>query len=436
VVVEYARVDEFWRKEQKYEFLEKHDHYSTVEWREITPNKNHIWLTDGLQSEFENFIALGSKEQKAMNQEAEGVIFKVFSNGVKTNRDTWVYNFSVDELTINIQKTIEVYNDHALKWNSLFQKPKIDDFVSYDDSRISWGEGLKIFLARGKKAEFSNENIRFSLYRPFVKSNLYFDRMFNERVYVFPSIFPNRISEEENQVICLSGLGSNKPFQVLATDQIPCLDLLEKTQCFPFYTYTEDGQNRRENLTHWALDAFRQHYQDTDISKWDIFYYIYGLLHHAEYRQKYAVNLKRELPRILYVPDLWTYSQIGKQLAELHIHYEKQPEFPLTRIYAPGQPHQWEVKKMRLNKERTAIFYNDWLTLSGIPPEVFEYRLGNRSALEWVIEQYQIKTDARSGIVNDPNDYENPQAIIKLIGQVIQVSLETVKMVKGLPALT
>jgi predicted helicase len=432
----YARVDEFWRKEQKYKFLEKHDYYSTILWQEIRPNKNHIWLTDGLQKEFEGFIALGNKEQKTIDQEAEGVIFKIFSNGVKTNRDTWAYNFSSNELARNIRKMIEVYNDHILKWKSLTEKPNIDNFVSYDSTKISWSRDLKLDLDRCKSAEFSKEKIRASLYRPFTKNYLFFDRIMNEEVYVFPSIFPSESSEKENQVICLSGLGSNKPFQALATDWIPCLDLLEKTQCFPFYTYTEDGENRRENLTNWALDAFRQHYQDANINKWDIFYYVYGLLHHEEYRQKYAANLKRELPRIPYAPDFWTYSQAGKQLTELHIHYEQQPEFPLTRIYAPDQPHNWEVKKMRLNKDKTAILYNDWLTLNGIPPEVFEYRLGNRSALEWVIEQYQVKTDARSGIVNDPNDTENPQAIIRLIGQVIQVSLETVKIVKGLPALT
>ena len=432
----YARVDEFWRKKQKYEFLEKHDHYSTVEWREIIPDKNHIWLTDGLQTEFEDFIAFGSKEQKLTSQEAENVIFKNFSNGVKTNRDIWVYNFSASELSVNVRKMIEVYNDHVLKWNSLTEKPKIDDFVAYDDTKISWGEGLKNFLSRGRKSEFNQEKIRVSLYRPFVKSNLYFDRMLNERVYVFPSIFPNILSEKENKVICLSGLGSNKPFHALATDRIPCFDLLEKTQCFPFYTYTEDGQHRRENLTDWALNAFRQHYQDAAISKWDIFYYVYGLLHNEEYRQKYAANLKREFPRLPYAPDFQVYNEAGQQLAELHIHYEQQPEFPLTRIYAPDQPHDWEVKKMQLNKDKTAIIYNHWLTLNGIPPEAFDYRLGHRSALEWVIEQYQVKTDARSGIVNDPNDPEKPQTIIKRIGQVIQVSVETVRIVKELPALT
>ncbi len=431
----YARVDESLRKEQKYNFLEKHNNYLTIEWHEIATNKNHIWLTEGLQNEFESFISLGNKEQKASVQEAEGVIFKTFSNGVKTNRDTWTYNFSASELARNICKTIEVYNDHILKWNNLIEKPDIDNFVNYDDTKISWGESLKNFLSRGRKAEFNQKNIRISLYRPFVKSNLYFDRMMNERVYVFPSIFPNGLSEKENKVICVSAVGENRPFQCLMTSFLPDLHLNGHSQCFPFYIYTEDGQNRHENLTDWARDAFRQHYQDVSINKWDIFYYVYGLLHHEEYRRKYAINLKCELPRIPYAQGFWSYSQAGKQLANLHIHYEQQPEFPLTRIYAPDQPHNWEVKKMRLTKERTAIIYNNWLTLNGVPSEVFDYRLGNRSALEWVIDQYQLKTDARSGIVNDPNNSEYPQAIIKLIGQVIRISLETVKIVQMLPAL-
>lgn len=210
------------------------------------------------------------------------------------------------------------------------------------------------------------------------------------------------------------------------------------TQCFPFYIYSEDGLHRQENITGWALIHFCKHYQDTTITKWDIFYYVYGLLHNEDYRIKYAANLRRELPRIPYVPDLETfraYSTAGQQLAELHLNYEQHAEYPLTRIYAPDQPHNWEVQKMKLNKDQTAIIYNDWLTLTGIPKETFEYRLGNRSALEWVIEQYQIKTDSRSGIVNDPNRYDDPQYIVKLLGQVIQVSLETVKIVKGLPPL-
>jgi predicted helicase len=234
----------------------------------------------------------------------------------------------------------------------------------------------------------------------------------------------------------VSGIGSNKPFQSLIVNIIPCLDLLEKNQCFPFYIYSEDGQHRQENVTDWALDQFRQRYSDATIEKWDIFYYVYGALHNQAYRQKYAANLRRELPRIPHAPDLQTfrsYSESGKKLAELHLNYEQHAEYPLTRIYAPDQPHNWEVQKMKLNKDKTAIIYNDWLTLSGIPKEAFEYCLGNRSALEWVIEQYQVKTDSRSGIVNNPNRDDDPQYIVRLLGQVIQVSLETVKIVKELP---
>lgn len=438
VQIYYARTDEWWRKEQKYEFLEKHDRYFEIEWCKVEPDKKHNWLTSNLQADFEDFIASGDKDQKASSKGIENVIFKMFSNGVKTNRDTWVYNYSHNELIKNVKQTIETYNEHVLKWNSLTEKPKIDDFVSYDDKKISWSRDLKLDLGRNRSAEYTFQKIRKSLYRPYSKQFLFFDRIMNEEVYVFPSIFPNDLSEKENQVIMVSGVGSNKPFHVLMSNIIPCLDILEKTQCFPYYIYSEDGQHRQENITNWALEAFRQHYQDSTISKWDIFYYVYGVLHNEEYRQKYAANLRRELPRIPFAPDLQTfqaYSQAGKQLSELHVNYEQQPEYPLTRMYTPDQPHNWEVQKMRLNKEKTAIIYNDWLTLSNIPPETFEYRLGNRSALEWVIEQYQVKTDSRSGIVNDPNRYDDPQYIVKLIGKVVYVSLETVKIVKALPPL-
>jgi len=433
----YARVDEHWRKEQKYQFLETQGCYSTIEWQNIAPRPDHVWLTDGLQTEFADFIPLGNKEQKAVAQEAEGVIFKIYSNGVKTNRDIWVYNFSSDELATNICKTVEAYNDHVLKWNSLKEKPSIDDFVSYDQTKISWSRDLKLDLDRCKYAQFEQEKIRISLYRPFTKNYLFFDRIMNEEVYVFPSIFPNELAEKENQVICLPSVGGRTSYWCICTNIIPNLSVItiDANQCFPFYIYDEDGQNRRENLTDWALDAFQRHYRDAHISKWDIFHYVYGLLHSPDYRQKYAANLKRELPRVPCALDFQAYRQAGQQLAALHLHYEQQPEFPLNRIYAPGRPHDWRVKKMRLTADKTAILYNDWLTLSGIPPEALEYRLGHRSALEWIIEQYQVKTDSRSGIVNDPNDSENPQAIIKLIGQVIQVSVETVKMVKGLPTL-
>jgi predicted helicase len=190
--------------------------------------------------------------------------------------------------------------------------------------------------------------------------------------------------------------------------------------------------NRRENIPNWALEQFRSHYKNKAFTKWDIFHYVYALLHHPLYRERYAPNLKREMPRIPFAPDFRAFSDIGKRLVEIHVNYEQQPEFPLERIEKPRAQLDWRVEKMKLSKDKRSLIYNDFLTLSGIPPEVFEYRLGNRSALDWIIDQYQVSTDKRSGITNDPNRTEDPQYIVRLIGQVITVSLETVKLVNTL----
>lgn len=204
-------------------------------------------------------------------------------------------------------------------------------------------------------------------------------------------------------------------------------------QCFPFYTYAEDGNNRTENITDWALEEYRKQYNDPAITKWDIFHYVYGFLHHPGYRAKYAANLRRELPRLPFAPDFWAFSKAGKRLAEIHVKYEDQDEYPLAQVEAPGKALDWRVVKMKLSPDKTALVYNDFLTLTGIPLAVYDYKLGNRSALEWIIDQYRIKTDKRSGIVNDPNDPEKPDYIVRLIKKIVTVSLETVQLVQGLP---
>jgi predicted helicase len=224
----------------------------------------------------------------------------------------------------------------------------------------------------------------------------------------------------------------------MMTSLIPDLHLCASAdgfQCFPFYVYAEDGSNRRENVTDWALEQFRMHYDDNKISKWDVFHYIYALLHHPSYREKYAANLKRELPRIPFAPDFQKFAEAGAKLAKLHVNYEKQPEYPLQRLESQDAPLNWRVEKMKLSRDKTQLVYNDFLTLGGIPPAVFDYRLGNRSALDWIVDQYQVSTDKRSGIVNDPNRPMDPEYIVRLIGQVITVSLETMKIVKSLPSL-
>ena len=230
--------------------------------------------------------------------------------------------------------------------------------------------------------------------------------------------------EAENRTLCVPGVGSRTDFGCLVTNTISSLDLaFEKSQCFPFYTYSGDGNTRQENVTDWSLNQFQTQYKDNAITKKDIFHYVY------------AANLKRELPRIPFAQDFWAFARAGKQMAELHISYEKQPEYKLTWIEEETAQVHYRVNKMTLSKNKTQIIYNDFLTLGGIPPEAFEYRLGNRSALEWIIDQYRVSTDKRSGIINDPNKEDDPQYIVRLIGKVITVSLETMKIVKSLPAI-
>ena len=226
------------------------------------------------------------------------------------------------------------------------------------------------------------------------------------------------------------------------TDKIPEAiyhKALEKNQCFPFYTYDEDGTNRRENITDWALAQFQTHYRDDTITKWDIFHYTYGLLHHPDYRERYQENLKRDLPHIPFAEGgcrriSGHLQKAGARLADLHVNYESQPEYAkLNSIETPDMQVDLSVERMRFSKDKTRLKYNDFLMLEGIPAEVFDYRLGNRSALEWVVDQYRVKVDKRSGLVNDPNRAEDPEYILRLIGQVITVSLETMKIVRELP---
>ena len=292
------------------------------------------------------------------------------------------------------------YNTLVLKWLVTPEKSiaNIDNFVAYDDTKISWSSGLKQKLKSGQMAEFSEAKLRHSLYRPFTESNLYFDRMMNERVREFPSCLPTIRTEMENKIICVSGIGSSKPFHTLVSSMIPSLDLLEKTQCFPFYTYNEDGTNRQENITDWALAEFRDHYNDDSISKWDIFHYNYGLLHHPAYREKYEMNLKRDLHISRSPRTSGSLLRLVRNWADLHVSYESAPKYDrLKYIETPGMPIDWNVEKMRLSKDKTQLKYNDFLTLDGIPPEVYEYRLGNRSALEWVVESVSCE-DRQTGV--------------------------------------
>ena len=382
-----------------------------------------------------HFLASGSKEAKLIPDGSIKTIFRTFTNGVKTNRDQWVYDFNNQYLAHKVTRFIETYNAEIDRWKRAGEPDDIDDFVLYDDTRIKWSRDLKSDLKRKRYAKFQPDKIRRAIYRPFTVKNYFLDPILSQDIFLLPRFFPTPTSETENALICVAGLGNRKGFGCLAVNAIPNMDLaFEKIQCFPYYTYAEDGSNRHENITDWALSHFQAKY-GSEVTRWDIFHYVYAILHHPQYRERYAENLKRDLPHIplLHRKEAFqTCVSIGKQLVDIHLHYEEAKEYPLKWIENKDVPFSWHVEKMKLTPDKHALIVNESLTLSEIPQDCFHYRLGNRAALEWVIDQYQVSEDKRSGIVSDPNNLDDEEYIVHLIGKVITVSVETVQLVNEL----
>jgi predicted helicase len=506
----YHRVVEDWRKEEKYRWLAEQDNVTDVQWESIQPDAANTWLTQASADEFSRFLPIGSKVTKSAEQDDVAAIFKLYGRGLETTRDAWVYNFGLAQLQESVRSLVQTYNSEVDRWKRAGRPSNVDDFVLPDERKIKWSSRLKETLVREVYAEYRDSKIRVSLYRPFSRQFVFFDSVLNQRRAVLAITFPTQESENENRVICVPGLGGRAAWATIITDCIPnlCLTSIDGFQCFPFYVYDEDGGNRRENITDWALALFREHYGSTispqvasaasaplrlkkelqrrdaedaekkhaekgtaqrrgaepaeqsnaeerEITKWDIFYYVYGILHHPGYREKFSDCLKRELPRIPLAEGkskkekgkseeaeepkpraeaFWAFSDAGRKLADLHLDYEKIEPWPLEWIETPGVPLSFRVEdKMRLSKDKTSLTVNPSLRLGGIPAECFDYRLGNRSALEWVVDQYRVKEDPRSGIRSDPNRAEDPEYIVRLVGQVVRVSVETVGIVKGLP---
>jgi len=320
------------------------------------------------------------------------------------------------------------------RWKRVGRPKDVDAFVNYD--LIKWSRNLKRHLRNEQYLAVSADHFRKAVYRPFNVKYIYLAEIAVDEAGMIDKYFPSENISNENMTICLNAKSISRPFTCLITNMPPDLHYVGDTQCFPYYTYNEDGTNRRENITDWAQAQYRARY-GAEVTKWDIFHYVYALLHHPAYRERYAENLKRELPRIPYVPvdDFPRYVETGRALADFHLHYESAPEYPLTWRENNAAPFSWRIEKMKLTRDKDAVIVNDSLTLAGIPPAVYNYRLGNRSALEWVIDQYRVTTDTRSGITSDPNREDDKEYIVRLIGRVVTVSLETVKIISGLPDL-
>jgi predicted helicase len=431
----YHAVGDYWRAEQKRAYLQQLGSVRNVPWQPLTPDARGNWLPTPEADAFESLLPLGDKESKRAAAGAPQTVFATYSLGVATNRDNLVYSFDRAKLAATAETFIEIYNTAVDRWKRLQGKVALESLIDTTDPRIKWTRQLKRSLRDSKYSEFSAAHIRLSLYRPFCKQYLYFDDFWIEERYLQYLFFPTPESEAENRAICVSGIANNKSFHALMVNVIPDLHLTGDAQCFPFYVYDADGGNRRENITDWALERFRAHYADSRIDKWAIFHYSYAVLHHAEYRRRFAGALRKALPRLPFAADFWAYARAGQQLAELHVNYEQAALYPLSEVETrAGQPLAVRYRvadRMKLIGQGAewAVQVNDGLRLTGVPPAALEYKLGNKAALEWVIDQYQVKAG------RDPNRADDPHYIVNLLRRVCTVSVETVKIVNSLPPL-
>lgn len=446
-VLHYRDIGDYLSREEKLDIIAQEGSIAHTEWEDIVPNEAADWINQR-DEKYDTYQPIGDKATKG-KPNTPGV-FQLYSNGLKTSRDTWVYNFSARAIENNVRRMIEFYNSQIG-----VEQPDMDS------TKIAWNRSLLTFRAQGRALAFEQESMRNSLYRPFCKQTAYFNRELNDMVYQLPNLFPTPAHEN---IAIIASIAGTKDFSVLIADTLPDLHLVGDAQAFSLYTYEPiveddggfnlnlgggevvDGYTRRENITDATLAAYRGTYGDEGIAKEDIFYYIYALLHHPEYRKKYAADLKKMLPRIPLAKGFWEYSRAGRALVELHLGYESVDPYPLDEVASSPAPESLEerfefyrVQKLQFEpkKDKTRIKYNGHLTLKGIPEEAYEYQVNGRSALEWVIDRYQVKPDKKSLIMNDPNDYcravDNPRYIVDLIKRLVTVSLETQKLVGTLP---
>jgi predicted helicase len=389
----------------------------------------------------------------------------VYSNGVKTNRDAWVYNFSQESLIDNMTRMIDFYNQQVEGFRKFLEgqtlsnaeqrKQKVERFIDTDPKKISWSDTLKTDLGNFTTRTLYDKSLFQGKYRPYCKQWCYFNKDFNERTYQMPKIFPNQ--NVENLVIAVTGVGSTKEFSALAINSLVDLNMQNAgAQCFPLYTYekpseigdlfatvTTEEYTKKENISDSILKDFQKKYQDKNISKSDIFYYIYGVLHSPEYKQRFAADLKKMLPRIPYTKDFWSFSKAGAELAHYHLNYETIQPYEIkefsAEVYLENEDYRVEKMVFGKNKngiDKTTIIYNSKITLSQIPLESYEYIVNGKSPLEWIMERYKVTKDKDSGIVNNPNHWsEDPRYIVDLIKRIVRVSMETVRIVKELPPL-
>lgn len=478
--IHYAEVDDYLARQEKLDLLTRETSIAGTEFEQIIPNAHGDWINQRDERYLE-FQEMGNKRSKGKANTP--AIFQNYSRGLATTRDAWCYNFSRQAVESNMQRMINNYNQEVSSGHNRSQ-------VNEDQTWVSWGGELDKELERGVKLQLRKNCLQQSIYRPFTKQSVYFERVINERVYQIPQIFPT--PKQPN--LAIGPIGERRrEFSVFISTLLPDLEMTSKAQWFPLYTWektekTEDdnslfastgnwedfdtpeefsgsfdfskpigmqvpaqieGYCRRDNINDSTLSAYRHHYREEAISKEDIFFYIYALLHHPQFRERYEADLKKMLPRIPKVQDFWSYANIGRELAELHVNYEEVAPYPgitaKTSLIAPQDDWQkyhlkqltWGKKPGKRAKDYTTLVYNEYVTFTGIPEQANEYKIGGRSPLEWMVDRYRIKTDTKTDILNDPNDYcreiNDPAYIVKLIPALVTVSMRTLELTRTLP---
>jgi predicted helicase len=379
----YHRVPETWRKGQKLDFLGE----TNIPWQELAPGAGNAWLRLAHADEVADLARIDE-------------LFDLHGRGLESTRDEVVYDWNVEKLQARMKSFATAYNAEVDRYHR-------EGNEAWPD-RVKWSSSLKQYLIAHKYINFAEGSVRTCLWRPFAKKFVYFDPLVIHRIGMWPNV--------SGRSLCVTS-HSQAPFSALATDGLPEHAVGSRAgQCFPL-----------SHLNDSAVARFRQHYSDDSITKEQIFHYIYALLHHPGYRERYAANLKRELPRIPFAPDFAAFAAAGAELARLHVDYETLDPWPFESVETKDVPYSEHVTKMKLSADHQSLRVNDSLALASIPPATFDYRLGSRSALEWVIDQYQVKGES------DPNREDDPGYIVRLVGQVVRVSVETGRIVDGLP---
>ena len=453
--IQYAEVGEYLSGKQKLQQVASLQ-FDEIEWMEVSPNEQGDWINQRSG----HFLDL---RPVAVIQSEDSIpsltpLFEQSSLGAVTNRDAWVFNSSYEKLHELVEQQVSFYNEQVEALQSGAET------LARDGAQFKWDGSAEERAQKGIRAEMRHGGLRRAIYRPFFRQHFYMDRVLNNSVYQLPSIFPTPDGKTPAILVERGLRASGRSPAVLAVNTVTEGALAgaagQRCQVLPRYTYvqptdSQQGQflpveaDRQDNITDTALDAYRARYGDS-VTKDLIFTYVYGILHSPDYRERYASDLARMLPRIPEVATaeaFRTFAEAGQQLLDLHIGYETAEPYTLEerlKPSAPNGPERYRVLKMRWgtsgnNTDHSVIVYNDWITLAGIPNEAHEYLVGPRSALAWLLDRYQVKTDKTSGIVNDPNDWGteigNPRYIIDLVKRVTTVSVETMAIVKTLPPL-